>query len=105
MYYGIKGISAEVNRAHFEMNTGDTIFFHPLLIHGSGANRTKGFRKAISCHFAASECEYIDVRGTIQENLANEILEVARKKGLEVDDYRIVWQLRSQLVKGNKINL
>ncbi|CAF3979392.1 unnamed protein product, partial [Rotaria sp. Silwood1] len=24
---------------------GDTVLFHPLLIHGSGTNRTSGFRK------------------------------------------------------------
>ncbi len=24
---------------------GDTVFFHPLLIHGSGTNRSPGFRK------------------------------------------------------------
>lgn len=30
---------------------GDTVFFHPILIHGSGPNRTQGLRKAISCHY------------------------------------------------------
>jgi phytanoyl-CoA hydroxylase len=71
------------------MEAGDCVLFHPLLIHGSGMNRTKGFRKAISCHFAASECQYIDVRGTLQEKLAEEILDVARKKGVQIDDYRV----------------
>jgi hypothetical protein len=28
-----------------EMESGDTVFFHPLLIHGSGMNRTEDFRK------------------------------------------------------------
>lgn len=27
------------------MEKGDTVFFHPLLIHGSGINKTSGFRK------------------------------------------------------------
>merc|ERR1712154_328326 len=27
-------------RVHLEMGPGDTVFFHPLLIHGSGANLT-----------------------------------------------------------------
>ena len=105
------------------MEAGDTVFFHPILIHGSGMNRTQGFRKvkhrvicsvhlhcnccsstcpvifptdksstnltiqsmpfmfqAISCHYAASECNYIDVKGTTQEFIANEIEEMAVKR-------------------------
>ena len=79
-------------RRYLSMEAGDTVFFHPLLIHGryclfafvaafhlfpiicriflstqllsdpprdSGANTTKGFRKAISCHYASSDCQYI----------------------------------------------
>lgn len=46
---------------------------------------SQGFRKAISIHFAASECEYINVRGTIQENIANEVEDVLRSKGIEMD--------------------
>ncbi|CAG2174101.1 unnamed protein product, partial [Oppiella nova] len=80
MYYGVKEMSGQENRVHIEMEAGDCILFHPLLIHGSGTNNTKGFRKAISCHYAAADCHYIDVKGTIQENLANEVLEVATKK-------------------------
>lgn len=82
-------MTGEVDRVHLEMETGDTIFFHPLLIHGSGTNRTKGYRKAISCHYAASECEYVDIKGTIQEKLAEEILDLVRKRGLELDDYSV----------------
>lgn len=44
-----------------EMEPGDTVFFHPLLVHGSGVNKSTGTRKAISCHYAAAECSYIDV--------------------------------------------
>lgn len=106
VYHGIKGMSANTNRIYLEMNAGDTVLFHPLLIHGSGTNRTKGYRKAISCHYASSECEYIDVMGTSQENIATEVLEMAKKSyGVEVDDYRVVWMYRSQLVRGEKINL
>ena len=59
MYYGIQDFDFKnTNLVHLEMEQGDTVFFHPLLIHGSGANRTAGFRKAISCHYAASECKF-----------------------------------------------
>jgi phytanoyl-CoA hydroxylase len=59
MYYGIQDYDiGKANLVHLEMEKGDTVFFHPILIHGSGANRTEGFRKAISCHYAASECKF-----------------------------------------------
>lgn len=79
-YYGIKDMSTMDARMHLEMEAGDCVFFHPILIHGSGINRTKGFRKAISCHYAASECDYIDVKNTIQEKMANEIIDTYLKK-------------------------
>jgi ectoine hydroxylase-related dioxygenase (phytanoyl-CoA dioxygenase family) len=46
MYHGVVNYDPEKNtRVWVEMNEGDTVFFHPLLLHGSGANRTDGFRK------------------------------------------------------------
>jgi phytanoyl-CoA hydroxylase len=87
------------------MEKGDTVFFHPILIHGSGANRTNGFRKAISCHYASSDCEYIDLTGTIQEGFKKEVEEIAKKRvGIDVD-VRDVWRLKCRLVEGERINL
>ncbi|XP_075232731.1 phytanoyl-CoA dioxygenase, peroxisomal-like isoform X2 [Lycorma delicatula] len=82
-----------------EMEKGDTVFFHPLLIHGSGANLTEGFRKAISCHFASTDCYFIDVTGTIQENISKEVEEMSAKKGYPLN-FIDIWKLRSRLVKG-----
>ena len=45
MYHGIRDYDPNAPRVHLEMGPGDTVFFHPLLIHGSGMNRTEGFRK------------------------------------------------------------
>jgi phytanoyl-CoA hydroxylase len=45
------------DRVHFEMEPGDTLLFHPLLLHGSGRNTTDGFRRAISAHFASTDCK------------------------------------------------
>lgn len=45
MYHGIHNYDPLMPRQHLEMQAGDTVFFHPLLIHGSGTNRTAGFRK------------------------------------------------------------
>ena len=36
--------------------------------------------QAISCHYAACECYYIDVKGTIQEMFGKEIEEVAKRR-------------------------
>jgi phytanoyl-CoA hydroxylase len=54
-YFAAAGVDPE-ERVHIEMAPGDTLLFHPLLLHGSGSNRTSGFRRAISTHFASSEC-------------------------------------------------
>jgi phytanoyl-CoA hydroxylase len=45
MYHGIQKFDPDKERIHVAMQIGDTVFFHPLLIHGSGTNRTSGFRK------------------------------------------------------------
>ena len=45
MYHGIVDFDPSIPRVHLEMEPGDTVFFHPILIHGSGMNRTSGFRK------------------------------------------------------------
>ena len=81
MYHAIKDFQVGAYpRVHLEMDKGDTVFFHPLLVHGSGANRTLGYRKAISCHFAGDQCRYIDVHGTVQENIAREVERIAAKR-------------------------
>jgi Phytanoyl-CoA dioxygenase (PhyH) len=39
-YHGIRGFE-NTPLVQLEMEKGDTVFFHPLIIHGSGVNRTK----------------------------------------------------------------
>lgn len=53
MYHGVTTMDEEKmsKRVYLEMEAGDTVFFHPLLIHGSGANRTNGFRKVTNIYF------------------------------------------------------
>ena len=100
-YHGIRDID-ESGKVELHMEKGDTVFFHPLLIHGSGANKTANFRKAISCHYASSDCHYIDVTGTSQQNIADEVIEIAHKKmGKNLDvKYEDLWHLRSRCVRG-----
>ena len=58
-FFGV-GDAAVGEHVHIEMQAGDTLLFHPLLIHGSGHNRTDACRRAISTHYAAADCESPD---------------------------------------------
>ena len=55
MYHGVRDYDPQHPRVHLEMEKGDTVFFHPLLIHGSGMNQTQGFRKVPMIHLL-SQC-------------------------------------------------
>jgi phytanoyl-CoA hydroxylase len=58
-FFALEDVDIEA-RVHFEMAPGDTLLFHPLLVHGSGRNRSDGFRRAISAHYASVDCERPD---------------------------------------------
>jgi phytanoyl-CoA hydroxylase len=58
-YFGAAGVGKHAERLHLEMEPGDTVFFHPILLHGSGQNRTDGFRRAISAHYASASCRFL----------------------------------------------
>ncbi len=53
-FYGAKNVDA-TNRVYVELEPGDTLIFHPLLIHGSGQNRSENFRRAASAHFTRAD--------------------------------------------------
>ncbi|KAJ3665674.1 hypothetical protein Zmor_001160 [Zophobas morio] len=98
LYHGIQNMD-HLPKVHVVMEKGDTVFFHPVLLHGSGPNRTQGFRKAISCHYADSNCHFIDLKGTSQEQVSAEVEKVAAKRGFKAsfEDY---WKIKSRLVRG-----
>eukprot|EP00794_Sanderia_malayensis_P006979 gene6979-7764_t len=106
-YHGIKDFDQNAPRIHLEMEAGDTVFFHPILIHGSGTNRTKRFRKAISCHYASSHCHYIDIKGTSQEKLEEEIIQLAKRRyGNDFEmEFEDAWRVRRVLVQGEEDTL
>jgi len=88
------------------MEPGDTIFFHPILIHGSGPNSTAGFRKAISCHYASTHCDYVEVMGTSQETIAKEFGEILQKLHKDLDiTYTDFWRFKAKLVSGEEDTL
>ena len=100
-YWGIKEMPKEMKLVHLEMDPGDTVFFHPLLYHGSGENKSQNYRKAISCHYGSAKCNYISMKGKFQESLANEIVDYA-KKSLKLGEinYEDIWRFKVKLVAG-----
>eukprot|EP00301_Raphidiophrys_heterophryoidea_P011279 c1708_g1_i1.p1 GENE.c1708_g1_i1~~c1708_g1_i1.p1 ORF type:complete len:341 (-),score=76.51 c1708_g1_i1:280-1302(-) len=119
MYHGVKVDPSVIERRiHVEMNKGDVVFFHPLLLHGSGMNRTSGFRKAISCHYASADCHTINIQGTSQELIANEIASIMIKRLRAIPKFQnvtkmedvplqermelfvMLWRQKSRLVAG-----
>jgi len=105
-YHGIQNLPSTTKWVNLEMQPGDTVFFHPLLIHGSGVNVSTRTRKAISCHYAAAECNYIDVSGSVQDAIAKEIVEVKRKRHSANDlGFADFFRLKSTLVRGMRSNL
>jgi phytanoyl-CoA hydroxylase len=107
-YFGIKEYeNFNGEKIDLGMKKGDIVFFHPLLIHGSGENKSQGYRKvpiclmkSMCCHFAASNCKYEPVEGKVQELVAKEIMSYANKKFPGVTDYQSLWRMKSQLVAG-----
>ncbi|KAG4074444.1 hypothetical protein HA402_015140 [Bradysia odoriphaga] len=104
-YHGIHELPSGLKWVNLEMEPGDTVFFHPLLVHGSGVNVSNRTRKAISCHYAAGDCNYIDVTGTVQDAIAKEIQELANKRYKIDVDYADIWRFRSSCVRGIRSNL
>ncbi|XP_015764491.1 PREDICTED: phytanoyl-CoA dioxygenase, peroxisomal-like isoform X2 [Acropora digitifera] len=60
--------------------------------------------EAISGHFASSHCYYIDVKGTSQENIEAEVLEIVHKvvgEGIDLS-FQEMWKMKSRLVHGSE---
>ncbi|KAL4713676.1 hypothetical protein ACJJTC_004207 [Scirpophaga incertulas] len=103
MYHGIVDatLAPENKRIHLEMSPGDTVFFHPYLIHGSRPNVSKNYRKSISCHFANSNVEFVDVTGTVQERIAKETEVESKRRGFDFT-FQEIWKYRSKEVRKTK---
>ena len=99
-YFGIQGVKPET-MMNVEMDAGDTLYFHPLLIHGSGANLSKEFRKAVSTHYASGQCVEVDEK-VLEDPTSKEIQEMFAKKLDFRVSYFDVWRLKSVHVAGNK---
>lgn len=100
LYHGIKHSvpgSDQDPRVDLEMSPGDTVFFHPLLVHGSGANVSGRHRKSVTAHYASEHCEYINPRGTVQEDIAVEIETEAERRGFRLS-FEDTWKMKSKPV-------
>mmetsp|Transcript_6886 Transcript_6886/g.13733 ORF Transcript_6886/g.13733 Transcript_6886/m.13733 type:complete len:301 (+) Transcript_6886:86-988(+) len=98
LYHGVKDDIDMEKRVYLEMETGDCVFFHPLLIHGSGRNSTQGFRKAISCHYASAECAF----DTVPEELLEDFFKGQDEMPKETQEelVRESFKARSRQVRG-----
>ena len=107
IYHGIQDHPEfDEKLVYLEMDAGDTVFFHPLLIHGSGSNLTNGYRKAISCHFSTCDSYYIDVDGTTQEHVKDEVMRLARRKYPELEfSFNDMFDARRVIVQYGKSKL
>lgn len=97
-YHGILNYTPPAELVHLEMEPGDTVFFHPLLVHGSGANRSKGCRAAISAHYASTSCTYIDTEDTVQHGIQEEIMLAFGKRFGQELHYHQIWDMKSRVV-------
>jgi len=93
-------------RVHLEMEAGDTVFFHPLLFHGSGANLTTRGRRSISVHYASSTlCDWVDHMHAKQYDAAAEVQEMGYKLlGVKIPFIQL-WQSKSIQICGDSGNL
>jgi len=104
MYHEILDLPKAMKWISLEVEPGDTLFFHPLLVHGSGVNVSNRTRKAISCHYAAADCNYIDVRGTVQETIEKEAVSIMTKRYGKFEFHEL-WRAKSKLVRGMRSSL
>jgi len=102
-YHGIQGMTEAdtISLLHLEMEPGDTVFFHPLLVHGSGRNLTNGFRKAISAHYASTDCGFVPLGGDIPAEMRDEFEAGAFKRGFKIT-WEEFWKLKMRLVHGKE---
>ena len=100
-------------RVHLAMDPGDCVLFHSALVHGSGVNRTAGFRRAISAHYAPVEATWIEDGSSSSSEqtfkVGDRLTESIKKKfGVEEEEeqvhlqfnYSDFWKIRGRQVRG-----
>lgn len=91
------------HRVHLEMEPGDTVLFHPLLVHGSGANLSARNRRSISTHYVNSkEVRFVSLPQ--QKEIKAEIEAMIKKRmGVEMTFVEF-WKRKSRQIQGEAGN-
>jgi len=93
-----------------EMGKGDTIFFHPEIIHGSGFNTTQACRKSITVHYASARSRYFPLQQFFgaHDYISHEVMTSLRRvKAGDVTDTMARqanidnWKFTSRLIAGH----
>ena len=95
--------SVLAQRVHLEMAPGDTVFFHPLLIHGSGTNLSPQNRRSISVHYCNSKKVDFVRNGVIPEQarIAKEVEGMAKRVYGVNATFDQIWKVKSRQVQGD----
>ncbi|KAF5302078.1 hypothetical protein FQR65_LT08628 [Abscondita terminalis] len=96
IFYGVLDVE-KYSPIYLPMKKGDTIFFHTLLLHGSGPNVTQGYRKALTCHYVNNNSIfYMDPKN--KEKVYDK--EMFEKWGYGKTSYEEIWKKKLWLVRG-----
>ena len=75
---------------HLDLKKGDCVLFHPLLVHGSGINRSDQCRKAMTCFYSSANFQIHDKKYIEQNELFCEWLKMMKNRyKLHYDDYLV----------------
>lgn len=104
-YFGIQ-YDGDINtmlrkRVHLVMDPGDTVFFHPLLIHGSGANLSQRNRRSISVHYVNSALVGFNRNIPEQRDIANEVERLIKKVTGKEIKFATYWKMKSRQIQGS----
>ena len=113
MYYAISKNDYKKyarNRIHLNMKCGDTVFFHPYLIHGSSANLSNNTRRSMCVHFASTtKCNFMTEKHFVEkcDYVAPDYCQtlewiLKRKYNLSNSGVIDYWRLKSRVIKGEQ---
>ncbi|XP_018016264.1 phytanoyl-CoA dioxygenase, peroxisomal [Hyalella azteca] len=105
MYHGVRGYD-DHPRTFLPMEKGDTVFFHPILLHGSGSNTTQvGLDEGLVRldEGLVRLDEGLDFKVGLDEGLVRLDEGLDFKVGL--DEGLEIWKFRSRNVRGQPVNL
>jgi len=111
LYHGITSDIDLDQRVFLHMEQGDCVFFHPLLIHGSGRNSSGRFRKAISCHFASGDLTHFALEEAQKSLLEESLTNALKNANMTCKDmseefkfklYCYFWKLKSRQISGEE---